>query len=64
MSEWITDRLPTEADSTWNEVVWVSTLNEGVLIGLSRDVKPGEPWMPMQVPKPYVAITNTGGENE
>lgn len=54
MSEWITDRRPTEADSIGHcEQVYV------MLDGVSTichylDVGPGDPWMHIVPPEPYV----------
>jgi hypothetical protein len=52
VSEWITDRLPTEEDATSYGFVW--TTFDGIVI--SRDhmrIEIGEPWQPIQVPAPY-----------
>lgn len=51
MSEWITDRLPTEEDATEGMVLYTNPHG----IPMLRDyeyMKIGEPWMPL--PAPYV----------
>ena len=53
MSEWITDRRPTEEDAGPGGIVW--TTYNGKTSPWSYDgVEKGTPWMPMIVPKPYV----------
>ena len=53
MSEWITDRLPTEEDA-FEKKVFVY-LYKGAMVLLDwRSVKPGEPWQPIPRPAPYV----------
>jgi hypothetical protein len=53
MSEWITDRLPTEEDATSYGFVW--TTFDGIVISRDhRRIEIGEPWQPIQVPAPYV----------
>lgn len=49
-NEWITDRLPTEEDADHYGFVWNS---EGVRRSW-MDIKPHEPWMRTNRPKPYV----------
>jgi hypothetical protein len=52
MSEWITDRLPTEADAT-DGLVWVCI--EGVVLMYGYTVvAEGLPWQPIPKPAPYV----------
>lgn len=57
MSEWITDRLPTEADADeYFCVYWMSIYN-GVIPCNYEDIKVGEVWAPkpkLVPPKPYV----------
>jgi hypothetical protein len=53
MSEWITDRLPTEADSDVMGKVWVWEDNAVYWSDYSV-VTPGTPWMPINSPAPYV----------
>jgi len=53
MSEWITDRLPTEADSDIMGKVWVWEDNAVYWSDYSV-VTPGTPWMPIKEPAPYV----------
>ena len=53
MSEWITDRLPTEADSDMMNKVWVWEDNAVYWSDYSV-VTLGTPWMPNKIPAPYV----------
>jgi hypothetical protein len=53
MSEWITDRLPTEADSDIMGKVWVWEDNAVYWSDYSV-VTFGTPWMPIKSPAPYV----------
>ena len=54
MSEWITDRRPTEEDAG-NTCVWVMRNGRAVLYPWDEvDVEPIEPWMPIAPPEPYV----------
>jgi hypothetical protein len=53
MSEWITDRLPTEADSDMMNKVWVWEDNAVYWSDYSV-VNLGTPWMPNKIPAPYV----------
>lgn len=53
MSEWITNRPPTEEDAGPGGIVW--TTYNGKTVPWSYDgVAEGTPWMPMIVPEPYV----------
>jgi hypothetical protein len=53
MSEWITDRPPTEADAGPGGIVW--TTYNGKTVPWSYDgVAKGTPWMPVNAPEPYV----------
>jgi hypothetical protein len=52
MSEWITDRLPTEDDAVDD---WVFIMHRGdAVLWLHSAVELGVPWQPVQVPDPYV----------
>jgi hypothetical protein len=52
MSEWITDRLPTEEDAPAHRV-W--TMHQGcVEIWHYKAISSGEPWQPIPRPAPYV----------
>ena len=53
MSEWITDRLPTEADSDMMGKVWIFEDNAVYWSDYSV-VTPGTPWMPIKEPATYV----------
>jgi hypothetical protein len=53
MSEWITDRLPTEADSDMMNKVWVWEDNAVYWLDYSV-VTLGTPWIPNKIPEPYV----------
>ena len=54
MSEWITDRRPTEQDADRYGYVW-TTLNSGDVCPESWcSVPEGAPWMPTNMPEPYV----------
>ena len=63
MSEWTTDRLPTKEDSDIMGMVWIFEDN-AVYWSAYSVVTRGTPWMPIKEPKPYVAITNTGDNND
>lgn len=52
MSEWITDRRPTEEDAD-NEYVWVTT-EHGSVLRQEWDQVFDRPWMPIARPEPYV----------
>lgn len=53
MSEWITDRPPTEEDAGPGGIVW--TTYNGKVVPWSYDgVEKGTPWMPIVAPEPYV----------
>jgi len=59
MSEWITDRLPTEEDAFMYSVfVMAEPLSyrpDGYVIMRNyQRVLPGDAWQPIQVPAPYV----------
>ena len=52
MSEWITDRLPTEKDA-YRDLVWVTICGE--VVGTDYlNVSENQPWMPITPPEPYV----------
>lgn len=52
-NEWITDRLPTEADARGEMGVW--TMHDGKVMPWSwQGVAEGQPWQPIAKPKPYV----------
>jgi hypothetical protein len=52
MSNWITDRLPTEDDAPED---WVFVMNHGnVVLYLAVSVELGMPWHPIVPPAPYV----------
>jgi len=53
MSEWITDRLPTEEDAFEDWVFAINRHNE-VELQLQVSIGAGEPWQPIDVPAPYV----------
>jgi hypothetical protein len=52
MSEWITDRLPTEEDAIADRVI-VWGYDRGPMLWMYRHVPIGEPWMPIRY-EPYV----------
>ena len=57
MSEWITDRLPTEADADEDHRVWWTSTDGEVMRSYYGDIQIGEVWAPREklvVPKPYV----------
>jgi hypothetical protein len=57
MSEWITDRMPTEEDSDEKYKLWLAGTNGHVMLCHYEDIKTGEVWAPKPkpvVPKPYV----------
>jgi hypothetical protein len=55
MSEWITDRLPTEEDCPHYGEVWLMLSGcPEVLRGHWSEVKLNNPWQPVQAPAPYV----------
>jgi len=57
MSEWITDRLPTEADGDEDHCVWWTSIDGEVVLCYYEDIKTGEVWAPKPkpvVPAPYV----------
>ena len=53
-NEWITDRLPTEADAddTYG-YVWI-TEDDGRVLYMMWDCVTYEPWLPFKRPAPYV----------
>ena len=53
MSEWITDRRPTEDDADYEKCVWTMCAGAAVLWGYGG-IRDGQPWMPTNRPKPYV----------
>lgn len=53
MSDWITDRRPTEEDAHDLGFVWVTTEHGIVLRQIWHQVR-DRPWMPMTPPGPYV----------
>ena len=53
MSDWITDRLPTEEDAVhYCVLLWDE--DEGVIVWSYDAVNEGQPWMPILKPEPYV----------
>jgi len=57
MSEWITYRLPSEADADEDHCVWWTNIDGEVVLCYYEDIKTGEVWAPKPktvVPKPYV----------
>jgi hypothetical protein len=50
MSEWITDRLPTQEDAPYGNVLVSGRYTVGECN--IEDVALGDPWMPMPAPKP------------
>jgi hypothetical protein len=57
MSEWITDRLPTEADADEDHRVWFTSPDGEVVRCYYEYVETGEAWAPKPKPvppKPYV----------
>ena len=57
MSEWITDRLPTEADGDEDHCVWLTSPDGEVMRCYYEYIETGEAWAPKPkqvVPKPYV----------
>lgn len=57
MSEWITDRAPTDDDGYYvtstEGIVWI-TNGHDVEVALYHEVDIGTPWMPITAPEPYV----------
>lgn len=53
MSDWITDRRPTEEDAHDLGFVWVTTEHGIVLRQIWHQVR-DRPWMPITPPEPYV----------
>ena len=53
MSDWITDRRPTEADADYEKCVWTMCDGKAVLWGYAQ-IREGQPWMPTNRPEPYV----------
>ena len=53
MSNWITDRRPTEADSDRHGYVWV-THSDGEVYVVVWDRVTTEPWAHTNIPEPYV----------
>lgn len=56
MSEWITDRRPTESDSHCG-FVWITT-ERGLVLDEHWKTVRDRPWMPITIPKPYVKPPN------
>lgn len=52
-NEWITDRLPTEADALRRWYVWTMYDNK-VTMWYYDEIRKGDPWMPIEKPKPYI----------
>ena len=52
MSNWITDRRPTEKDADYG-FVWITTAHGQVLREFWKTVR-NNPWMPITPPEPYV----------
>ena len=53
MSDWITDRLPTEEDQDPHGYVWGCN-NEGMVYRTYVENLNGDPWQPIIKPAPYV----------
>lgn len=53
MSEWITDRPPTEEDADDEKSVWTMCVGKVVTWGY-EGIRKGQPWMPTNRPEPYV----------
>ena len=53
MSEWITDRLPTQEDAGEDLMVWVCIFGI-VFIGQYNCITLGTPWQRIPTPEPYV----------
>jgi hypothetical protein len=55
MSEWITDRLPTEGDAMADGCVWMMN-SDGCVVRFwpYEAVELGRPWHPIPRPAPYV----------
>lgn len=55
MSEWITDRRPTEEDAKlgYRHYVWV-TGEDGIVLQMAYEIVGDRPWMPITPPEPYV----------
>ena len=54
-NEWITDRLPTSEDAlNTYECVWHTNEDGHVVQRFWGNVQLGQPWMRLQMPKPYV----------
>ena len=53
MSEWITDRRPTEADADYEKCVWTMCVGK-VVLWRYKEISDGWPWMRTNRPKPYV----------
>lgn len=53
MSEWITDRLPTEEDADGEKSVW-TTCGGKVVTWYYYAIREGQPWMRTNRPEPYV----------
>ena len=54
MSNWITDRRPTEKDAVDKSVIWWNEVFNQAEIVLYTRIEIGEPWMPIERPEPYV----------
>jgi hypothetical protein len=54
MSDWITDRLPTKEDGDALGLVWLSLDFIAPVTERWEQIHPGEPWMPVDRPAPYV----------
>ena len=53
MSDWITDRRPTEKDADCTGFVWITT-EYGVVLREPWKTVRDRPWMPITPPEPYV----------
>ena len=53
MSEWITDRPPTDEDADYEKCVWTMCVGK-VVTWEYGGIREGQPWMRTNRPKPYV----------
>ena len=66
MSNWITDRRPTEADADYEKCVWTMCVGK-VVLWRYKEISDGWPWMRTNRPKPYAKpkrweVDHSGGE--
>ena len=53
MSDWITDRPPTDEDADYEKCVWTMCVGK-VVTWEYGGIREGQPWMRTNRPKPYV----------